>query len=202
MRYFQPTDPLMNTTSSTQAAVPGDFAAFPQYLDGTHWIERLRDGTPVLIRPLQPEDRQREEDFIRHMSPTARRFRFLGDFREASPALIDQLMNVELPGRMAFVALLHDNGKLREIGVSRYSAAGDDKHCECAVTVDEEWQHRGLGVLLMRHLIEVARKHGYKQMFSIDDAANQSMRDLAVFLGFERRLDPDDPARAIHTLKL
>ncbi len=191
----------MTSTASTQPG-KGTFNAFPHLLEGTHWIEHLRDGTPVLIRPLRADDREREEEFIRRLSPTARRYRFLGDFRQASPALIDQLMNVELPRQMAFVALLHDNGKLREIGVSRFAATTDEKQCECAVTVADEWQNRGLGVLLMRHLIKTARENGYKRMFSVDDASNHPMRELAEFLGFRRELSPDDPARVMHILEL
>ena len=38
----------------------------------------------------------------------------------------------------------HENGKLREIGVSRYSATGKDSQCECAVTVADDWRQRGL----------------------------------------------------------
>lgn len=171
-------------------------------LDGTHWIESLRDGTWVLIRPLRSEDREREEDFIRRLSPDSRRSRFLGVFKEVSSTLLDQLMDIDYQHQMAFVALVHDNGKLREVGVSRYSATDEDTHCECAVTVADDWKERGLGALLMQHLIDIARRNGYKQMFSLDAAGNESMRDLATYLGFERRLDPADPAQAIHTLNL
>lgn len=171
-------------------------------LEGTHWIEHLRDETPVLIRPLRPEDRAREEELIRRLSPSARRFRFLGSFSQASPQLISQLMDIDYQHRMAFVALAHDNGELREVGVSRYSAAEGDTRCECAVTVADDWQHRGLAVVLMRHLIEVARKNGYKQMFSIDASDNEPMHSLASFLGFSRQVDPDEPGQVIHTLDL
>jgi GNAT superfamily N-acetyltransferase len=171
-------------------------------LSGTHWIESLTDGTRVLIRPLREEDREREEDFIHRLSPASRRFRFMGGFKEASPELINQLMDVDYDQRMAFVALAHDNGKLREVGVSRYSATDDQGHCECAVTVADDWHHRGLGVLLMRHLIDLARRNGFKQMVSLDSADNEAMRDLASYLGFRRRLDPGDSTQVIHTLDL
>jgi GNAT superfamily N-acetyltransferase len=190
------------TTNASQQPAKGAFSDFPHLLAGTHWIDHLLDGTAVLIRPLRAEDREREEDFIRRLSPAARRYRFLGSFREASPALVDQLMEVDFPRRVAFVALLHENGKLREIGVSRFAAATDERQCECAVTVADEWQHRGLGVLLMRHLIDVARSNGYKRMVSLDDASNQPMRELAAFLGFRREPAPDDPARVMHILEL
>lgn len=174
----------------------------PMLLEGTHWIDHLRDGTVVLIRPLRPDDREREEDFLRAMSPDAKRMRFMCSFREASPGLVDQLMDVDDDKRMAFVALAHEDGELREVGVSRYSTNGDRTRCECAVTVADDWRHRGLAVVLMRHLIDMARQHGFKQMYSVDSADNQPMQELAAYLGFKRSLDPGDPAQVIHTLAL
>jgi GNAT superfamily N-acetyltransferase len=188
-------------TLPTGITSPANIAP-PMLLEGTHWIDHLRDGTVVLIRPLRPEDREREEEFLRAMSPDAKRMRFMCSFREASPELVDQLMDVDYDKRMAFVALAHEDGKLREVGVSRYSTNGDRTRCECAVTVDEHWRHRGLAVVLMRHLIDMARQHGFKQMYSMDSADNQPMQELAAYLGFKRSLDPGDPAQVIHTLAL
>ena len=192
---------MPNTTHPQNGADDASAIHFEK-LDGTHWIESLSDGTRVLIRPLRQEDREREEDFIHRLSPESRRFRFMGGFKEASPELIDQLMDVDYDQRMAFVALAHDNGKLREVGVSRYSATDEHGHCECAVTVADDWRERGLGVLLMRHLIDLARRNGYKEMISLDAAGNEGMRDLASYLGFRRRLDPGDSTQVFHTLEL
>lgn len=183
-------------TSQTNPA-----ASFPA-IAGDHWIETLNDGSHVLIRPIRVEDREREADFIDRLSPRSRHYRFLGEVRGASPQMLDQLMQVDYHNSTAFVALAHDNGELREVGVSRYAASGDDKHCECAVTVADDWQHRGLGVALMRHLIDMARRNGFRQMFSMDAAANEPMQELAQYLGFERKSDPQDATQVIHTLEL
>lgn len=174
----------------------------PPALQGDHWIERLRDGMHVLIRPLRPRDREAEAEFIRRLSPESRRFRFLCDFEEPSQPLLDQLMKVDYADAMAFVAFVHDDGHLREIGVSRYAASDDGKQCECAVTVADDWRQRGLATLLMRHLIGVARRHGLKKMFTMDDPANEAMRELAGHLGFQCRRDPDDPRLVRYTLEL
>ncbi|MFC5525420.1 GNAT family N-acetyltransferase [Rhodanobacter ginsengisoli] len=171
-------------------------------LEGTHWIESLNDGVPVLIRPLREDDRAREEAFIGRLSPQSRRHRFMDTFKEASPALVDQLMQVDHQQQEAFIALAHDNGELREVGISRYSATGKDKQCECAVTVADDWQKRGLGVLLMRHLIDQARKNGYRQLISLDAADNEPMHELASYLGFHCKRDPEDATQVVHTLDL
>jgi GNAT superfamily N-acetyltransferase len=171
-------------------------------LRGTHWIESLNDGSRVLIRPLREEDRGREQTFIERLSLESRRFRFMDTFRKASPALLDQLMDVDNVQQVALIALAHADGELREVGISRYGATGKDRQCECAVTVADDWSNRGLGALLMRHLISQARKNGFRQMISFDAAGNEPMRDLARYLGFRRQPDAQDSTQVIQTLDL
>jgi hypothetical protein len=54
----------------------------------------------------------------------------------------------------------------------------------------------------MDRLIGTAREHGIEHMYSIDANDNQDMRELAEHLGFQRRVDPDDPTLVIHTLNI
>jgi len=68
--------------------------------------------------------------------------------------------------------------------------------------VADDWRHRGLAVLLMQHLIEVARKNKFTRMFSIDDNTNEPMRELAHFLGFKCESHPDDPRTTVYSLAL
>jgi GNAT superfamily N-acetyltransferase len=170
--------------------------------DAPQWAETLSDGTRVLIRPIHKEDAVLERAFIRRLSPESRRLRFLGQMNEPSDALVKALTDIDYRRDVAFIALVHRDGEKREVGVARYGTSDDGTACECAVTVADEWRKRGLGVALMRHLIEVARSRGVRSMFSIDEADNAGMRDLARFLGFRRSRDPDDATQVIHTLAL
>lgn len=167
-----------------------------------HWTETLSDGTRVIIRPIRKEDAALERAFIKRLSPESRRLRFLGQINEASDDLVKALTDIDYRRDMAYVALVHRDGEKREIGVARYGTNDEGTACECAIAVADEWRHRGLGVALMRHLIDVARSRGVRSMFSIDEADNAPMRDLAKFLGFRRARDPDDATQVIHTLTL
>lgn len=182
----------MDTPSAAPAATTAD----------EHWLEHLDDGSSVLIRPIRPEDRQREVEFIRNLSAQSRQFRFLGAVKELSPELLDALLQADYRQRMAFVALARQDGRLIEVGVSRYAASAADGQCECAVTVADAWQHRGLGTVLMRHLIDTARRSGFKHMYSVDSAANSHLRALARDLGFTCTHDPQDATLVIHRLEL
>lgn len=170
--------------------------------DHPRWSETLRDGRHVLIRPITPQDHAAERDFIEGLSLEARRFRFLGQVKCPSEALIERLTDIDYVHEVAFVAVVADDSRERIVGVSRYSTDQAGTACECAVTVSDEWQHHGLGTLLMRHLIEVARARGIRRMYSIDSSENVHMTDLARFLGFRTRVDPEDRAQVIHELTL
>jgi len=170
---------------------------------GQYWIDALNNGSHVLIRPLRPQDREREKAFIENLSPATRHQRFLGEIKEVGEQLLNQLMDVGTPQRVAYVALVHDNGELREVGISRYAQVDEQpSHCEFAVTIADEWQGKGLGALLMQHLIDEARNNGFQQMYSVDSAANYSMRRLAKQLGMRSAIDPDDATQVIHSLAL
>ncbi|CRL52561.1 MULTISPECIES: GNAT family N-acetyltransferase [Pseudomonas] len=157
---------------------------------GKYWIEALKDGRHVLIRQLTEKDREREYSFIKQLCPESRHMRFLTQIND--------------PGNkqcLAYIALVHENGQLIEIGVSRYVATGEYK-CECTVTVADQWKHLGLGTLLMAHLIRAARKNRFHQMYAVDASSNAPMRELARSLGFETRNDPFDTRQVIHGLYL
>lgn len=168
---------------------------------GQHWIEALKDGRHVLIRPLAEKDREREYAFIKRLSSESRHMRFLAQINEPGTAMLDQLMDTDNKRRMAYVALVHENGELIEIGISRYAATGEHE-CECAVTTADEWKHLELGRLLMDHLINAARHNGFRSMYSVDASSNTPMRDLAKALGFETHTDPDDCCQVIHRMAL
>lgn len=170
--------------------------------DYPRWIETLRDGARVLIRPLTPEDREAERAFIQEMSQESRRYRFLCHINAPSEHLLEQLTDLDYVHQVAFAAVSSGTTPEKIIGVSRFSTDKGGRRCECAITVADAWQNKGLGTILMRHLIAVARSLGIERMVSIDDAQNAKMRDLAKHLGFTRRADPDDPTQVIHELVL
>lgn len=184
MQWIEPTQP---------------WALGPHY---PRWNETLRDGTPVLVRPITRDDADRERDFIESLSPQSLRYRFLGQVAHPGDAVLRTLTDLDYDRDVAFAAVLPDDADAKILGVSRYGTVSDGASCECAVTVRDDWQRRGLGTLLMRHLIEVAKVRGILFMYSIDAAGNAQMAELASYLGFTRSTDPDDGAQVVHRLLL
>lgn len=197
----------MNMTTpnsrSPESGQSHDLAPTPMTADAPRWEHTLRNGVPMTIRPLRKEDAELERQFIEALSAQSRRFRFLGQIGCPSPELIRRLTDIDYVHDVAFVAVVGDVGGVeREIGVARYSVADNGRSCECAVAVADDFHGQGVGTLLMTHLIDVARRRGIRDMFSIDSAENFGMRDLAQALGFRREPDPEDASQVIHRLSL
>ncbi len=163
------------------------------------WVERLPDGTRLRIRPIGPDDADLELEFLRHLSPRFRNARFLGLVRDPSPEVARQLTAIDPADSVAFIALVAEAGRERQIGAAQFHVTGDA--CDASLTVGGEWRRRGVGTALMRHLIEVARARGLRRMraYAPPPAAGNALADG---LGFERRPDPEDPATVVYELAL
>lgn len=166
------------------------------------WTETLGDGSQVVIRPITKSDSVAERAFIEGLSPTSRRMRFLGQVGIPSDEMIQNFIDIDYVQDVAFAATIPEASKDRFVGVSRYGTDAAGIRCECAVVVSDAWQGRGLGTALMKHLIEVARSRGIRSMYSLDSSANHAMSDLAHYLGFSSRPDPDDATQTLHELTL
>lgn len=153
----------------------------------------LRDGTRVVIRPIRPEDRQIEKDFVHNLSDETRYFRFLNAIRELNDRILTRLTQIDYDKEMALIAVVRENGREVEIGVARYIINPDGKSCEFAIVIADAWQHRGIGSRLMKNLIEAARKRGLEVMEGFVLSSNHKMLALMSALGFNAELAAGDP---------
>jgi acetyltransferase len=153
----------------------------------------LSDGTPLIIRPIRPEDAESEQNFVRELSDEAKMFRFMGAINELSPEMLVQFTQIDYRREMALVAMAMRDGKEEQAGVARYVINPDGKSCEFAIVVGDRIQHQGIGTRLMKALFSAARDHGMTVMEGTVLKANAPMLKLMKELGFTQRMDPDDP---------
>ncbi len=168
----------------------------------TTWREKLDNGVEVFIRPISKEDESRERQFIESLSPKTRSYRFFEGMKSPSPKLLKQLTDIDHQNSEALIALIDKDGEELEIGVARYALTSDDNTCECALVVGDEWQNSNLGVILMQHLIDIARQRGIQKLYAIEAWENTWIRNIDKALGFVCKSDPGDATRIICTLDL
>lgn len=184
------------------ASVRARREASPMDAHPVGWKETLNDGTQILVRPIDTDDRELERSFIEGLSPGARRFRFLDTMKSPSPALLTQLTVLDPATDVAFLALLGKPGAATEIGAARFSALADGTDCEFAIAVGDAWQRKGLGTLLMQRLTQAAQQRGIAAMHAMSACDNDAMRGLAERLGLRRTHDPMDGAQVVYRTAL
>jgi len=154
---------------------------------------RLRDGTGITIRPIGPEDAEREQAFVRSLSPESRYNRFMNTLRELPPDMLHRFTHPDFEHDLALVALDGEGPDARQIGVARVAVDPDGDSAEFAIVVADAWQNRGVGKRLMCELLRAARALGLTEVWGDILASNRRMSALMASLGFTMRASPVDP---------
>src|ERR1700733_11709617 len=137
----------------------------------------LRDGSPVLIRPVRSTDAPLLADGFTRLSATSRWMRFLTPKKELSPAELSFLTDLDHHDHEALGALDHGDG--RGVGVARYVRQADDPwSADVAVTIVDEWQGRGLGTELLARLSDRAREENIRSFTALVAAENVAVAGL------------------------
>lgn len=138
---------------------------------------RLRDGSVVHIREVQPGDAPLLADGFARLSVESRRLRFLSDKSSLSPAELRYFTAIDHHNHEAFGAVNPVDGS--GLGIARYIRHLDDAQgAEVAVTVIDEWQRRGLGTELLSRLADRARQEGIHHFTALVAAENVAVSAL------------------------
>jgi RimJ/RimL family protein N-acetyltransferase len=121
----------------------------------------LRDGTPVVIRPIVPEDKTPLQEGFTRLSDVSRYLRFMGPVRRLTEDQLRYLTEIDYEDHMAWVAFDVSGPEPQGVGVARYIRfTHESRKAEVAVTVVDSHQGRGMGTLLLAALTHSAAKRG------------------------------------------
>jgi len=172
----------IDTGATAQQAVSADVLPMWPYYCVT------RDGVQYHIRPIQPNDAQRDRRFMAGLSNSSS---VIGLWHEPSAELLNRLVRENYRREMALVAVLNEGASETIIGVARYG--GNPAFCELAIAVADGWQSRGLGSMLVHLLFAHAKAHGVRRLYCLASANNTRMLKVAARLQMTlRRSSQDD----------
>lgn len=153
--------------------------------------ERLRDGRPIQIRALRPDDEAEMLAAVDRTNPELLRRRFFVTRRGFSEKEKTFFMHIDFVNHVALVAEIEEGGTLTIIGGGRYIVT-EPGEAEVAFVVIDAYQGQGIGALLARHLIDLARAAGLKRLTADVLPENVAMRKVLGKFGFRsaQSLDP------------
>nr|WBO76075.1 GNAT family N-acetyltransferase [Streptomyces sp. SBE_14.2] len=116
----------------------------------------LADGTTVCIRPARRSDHDQVQGLYEEMSPENLRLRFFSPSRHSAGLAAERACGAPRPGYRALLA--ETAGQL--IGIAEYDTGGTGDQAEISLAVADGLHHRGVGTLLVEHLVSAARAEG------------------------------------------
>lgn len=149
---------------------------------------KLKNGLSVVLRPIRPEDALLLERFHRDLSEKSvyqRFFDFVSlDQRIAHERLIRICFN-DYDREWAIVAELEDKqNKKQIIGIGRISRIPGTDYAQLKMTIIDAFHHLGLGIELMKQLINIATREKIKAIDAFILAENEGMINLCSKFGF------------------
>ncbi len=120
----------------------------------------LKDGTPVHLRPIRPEDEPLMVEFHKTLSERSVLHRY------TQPITLDQRITHQRLTRMCFIdysrqmALVMTTMKKpvpEIIAVGRLGRIRGTRDARFALLVSDDWQKKGIGKILLQRLLDVAR---------------------------------------------
>jgi acetyl coenzyme A synthetase (ADP forming)-like protein len=144
----------------------------------------LRDGTAAEIRLAQPEDCEAMTKFFAALSSESKRRRFFGGGHPAEKLLRAFCDPSDARKQLSLVVTRSSRVGSRIIATGNYVEI-DENTAEVAMAVDDAFQGKGIGTLLLERLTLLAVRNGYRRFRAVTMSENKPMLDVFLESGFD-----------------
>ncbi|SIO39983.1 Ribosomal protein S18 acetylase RimI [Bradyrhizobium erythrophlei] len=140
-------------------------------------VEQLRDGRPVKLRALRPDDRADMLAAIGRTSVQSRQRRFFVPKKGFSEQELAFFLDIDFETHVALVGQIDEDGHPIIAGGGRFIVVQPGQ-AEIAFVVVDDYQGQGIGTILMRHLAVLAQDAGLKELIAEVLPENSAMLKL------------------------
>jgi len=158
------------------AEVEGKFIVASQDYMRTTYL--LNDGTNIQFRPIHPTDEPRMRDLVYDLSQETLYYRFMSHHQRFGQRQIQNFVYVDHRRDVAIVATLPEAYGEEIIAVGRYYLDDRTNRAEVAFVIRDEWQGKGIGTALFKHLAKIAKTSGISGFTAEVLRANKRMQTL------------------------
>jgi GNAT superfamily N-acetyltransferase len=148
-----------------------------------------RDGGVIALRAIRPDDKRRLCEHFRHLGPTSAYFRFFSPKRRISEQDLSSLTEIDFLRNVTLVATMSIQGAERIVGLGQYVLDDDrSRRAQLACSVVDAYQGRGIGALLIKHVVGIARARGVSEFAADVLGDNHTMLQLLTKSGLATHL--------------
>jgi acyl-CoA synthetase (NDP forming)/GNAT superfamily N-acetyltransferase len=156
--------------------------------DGASVYALLADGTTIEIRAAKPGDLTIVRFMHEAMSPDNAYLRFFGLSKLSAEREAARVCRAPAPDHTALLGF-----KGRDlVGVASYEITGRPSTAEIAFAVSDDMHGRGVGTLLLEHLVSAARRRGIRTFVAPVLSENAEMLKVLADAGLSARRQAED----------
>jgi RimJ/RimL family protein N-acetyltransferase/acyl CoA:acetate/3-ketoacid CoA transferase beta subunit len=142
-----------------QIELAWDQLRYPEELETA---DTLRDGTQIFLRPIKPSDEPALSDMLYSLSEESVQKRYMTRTRAFAHRDVQQLTNIDYRKDLAIVGVVPGVSGDQIVAIGQYFLDPKTQVAEVAFLVQDEWQQKGMGTLLLEYITKVAKQRGVK----------------------------------------
>ena len=155
------------------------------------WDWAMKDGGPVTIRPIRPEDEPLMVRFHEKLSDRSVYLRYFGTLSLKTRIAHERLVRIcfgDYDRELALVVEVRGAGGPEIVGVGRMNRIPGTDEADVAILVADAYQNRGLGAEILRRVVQVAKEEGVRAVSADMMPDNVSMQAICKHLGFKVKM--------------
>jgi len=141
--------------------------------------DTLRDGEEIFFRAIKPTDEKALSQMLYSLSQSSVKTRYMTHTMRFPHKDVQQLTNIDYRNELSIVGVVPGVPEEEIVAIAQYFMDQKTMAAEVAFIVQDEWQKKGMGTLLLNYLTKIAKSRGVKQFYAKVLPENKSM--LAVF---------------------
>ena len=165
-----------NYLHEDQIELAWEHVDYPEELEK---YDTLRDGTQIFFRPVKPTDEPALSEMLYSLSRESVRTRYFTHTRTFPHKDVQKLTNIDYRSDLAIVGVVPGPAGEQIVAIAQYFLDPKNSIAEVAFIVQDEWQQKGMGTLLLNYITRIARQRGVRRFYATVLPSNKAM--LAIF---------------------
>ncbi len=146
----------------------------------------LKNGQGILLKPATMNEIPLVESFMKRISQDSLRMRFMASMSTVSNKIITELCKGDFTQDGCLLALTGEDNDTKVVGLGNYISTGNGRSAEVAFLIEDEYQGRGIGTILLERLAGLAAANGIVELEAEVLPDNQPMMNVFKSSGFEK----------------